>query len=112
MLPIPHDLNLESEQNLVQNPTFEARNFRTTLIYRILEVHILNRVQNDTRLVLHTNCTRQSRTGRTQMPFGHKEKNTATEPVAVFCSILPNTLVIRLGLEPRTPTLKVLCSTS
>ena len=55
MLPIPHDLNLESEQNLVQNPTFEARNFRTTLIYRILEVHILNRVQNDTRLVLHTN---------------------------------------------------------
>lgn len=32
------------------------------------------------------------------MPFGHKEKNTATEPVAVFCSILPNTLVIRLGL--------------
>ncbi len=95
MLPIPHDLNLESEQNLVQNPTFEARNFRTTLIYRILEVHILNRVQNDTRLVLHTNCTRQSRTGRTQMPFGHKEKNTATEPVAVFCSILPNTLVIR-----------------
>lgn len=32
------------------------------------------------------------------MPFGHKEKNTATEPVAVFCSILPNTSVIRLGL--------------
>lgn len=83
--------NLEFEQNLVQNPTFEARNFRTMLIYRMLEVHILNRVQNCTRLVLHTNCTRQSRTGRTQMPFGHKEKTLLLNQLqcfAVFCRIL------------------------
>lgn len=89
-MPILQDFNLESEQNLVQNPTFEARNFRTMLIYRILEVHILNRVQNGTRLVLHTNCTRQSRTGRTQMPFGHKEKTLLLSQLqcfAVFCRI-------------------------
>lgn len=91
-------LTLNLSKILFKTPLLRARNFRTMLIYRMLEVHILNRVQNCTRLVLHTNCTRQSRTGRTQMPFGHKEKNTATEPVAVFCSILPNTSVIRLGL--------------
>ena len=85
------NFNLEFEQNLVQNSTFEARNFRTMLIYRMLEVHILNRVQNCTRLVLHTNCTRQSRTGRTQMPFEHKEKTLLLNQLqcfAVFCRIL------------------------
>ena len=41
-----------------------------------------------------------------------ERKNTATGSVAVFCSVLPDTLVIRVGLEPTTPTLKVLCSTN
>ncbi len=42
------------------------------------------------RLVLHTNCTRQGRTGRTQMPFGHKEKTLLLNQLqcfAVFCRI-------------------------
>ena len=41
-----------------------------------------------------------------------KRKSTENQLISVLCGVLPNPFVIRLGLEPRTPTLKVLCSTS
>ena len=41
-----------------------------------------------------------------------KIKNAETVIVSAFCGVFHDTTVIRLGLEPRTPTLKVLCSTS
>ena len=41
-----------------------------------------------------------------------KEKASENQKISEAFVELMNPLVIRLGLEPRTPTLKVLCSTS
>ena len=45
----------------------------------------------------------------------HQKKNSYNtlilKELSVFCCLLAFLLVIQLGFEPRTPTLKVLCST-
>ncbi len=95
-----------------ESPTFETVNRRKAQKDRGLQLLHINREQNCSRRRLFTNCTPPYLTMFTILPDRGITKIAETVLVSAICSILPICSVIRLGLEPRTPTLKVLCSTS
>ena len=95
-----------------ESPTFKTANRRKTQKDRWLQIHLINREQNCSRRRLFTNCTLPYLTMFTILPDRGITKIAETVLVSAICGILPICSVIRLGLEPRTPTLKVLCSTS
>ena len=95
-----------------KSPTFETANRRKTQKDRGLQIRFINREQNCSRRRLFTNCTPPYLTMFTILPDRDITKIAETVLVSAICGILPICSVIRLGLEPRTPTLKVLCSTS
>ena len=95
-----------------ESPTFKTVNRRKTQKDRSLQIRLLNREQNCSRRRLFTNCTPPYLTMFTILPDRGITKIAETVLVSAICGILPICSVIRLGLEPRTPTLKVLCSTS
>ena len=59
-------------------------------------------------MCLFTNCTRLNLTMFTIQPDSGITKIAETVLVSAICGFLPICCVIRLGLEPRPPTLKVL----
>ncbi len=93
------------------NPTFKLTNRRKTQKDRGLQIRFINREQNCSRRRLFTNCTPPYLIMFTILPDRGITKIAETVLVSAICGILPIYSVIRLGLEPRTPTLKVLCST-
>ncbi len=95
-----------------ESPTFKTGNRRKTQKDRGLQIRLLNREQNCSRRRLFTNCTPPYLTMFTILPDRGITKIAETVLVSAICGILPICSVIRLGLEPRTPTLKVLCSTN
>ena len=95
-----------------KSPTFETANRRKTQKDRGLQIRFINREQNCSRRRLFTNCTPPYLTMFTILPDRGITKIAETVLVSAICGNLPFCSVIRLGLEPRTPTLKVLCSTS
>ena len=95
-----------------ESPTFKAANRRKTQKDRGLQIRLLNREQNCSRRRLFTNCTPLNPTMCVILPDRGITKIAETVLVSAICSILPFCSVIRVGLEPTTPTLKVLCSTS
>ena len=90
------------------NPTFKTVNRRKTQKVRELQIPLLNREQNCSRHGLFTNCTPLNPTMCVILPDRGITKIAETVLVSAICGILPFCSVIRLGLEPRTPTLKVL----
>ncbi len=95
-----------------ESPTFKTANRRKTQKIRWLQIPLGNREQNCSRFGLFTNCTPLNPTMCVILPDRDITKIAETVLVSAICGILPFCSVIRLGLEPRTPTLKVLCSTS
>ena len=95
-----------------ESPTFKTANRRKTQKVRELQTTPGNREQNCSRLWLFTNCTHLNPIMCVILPDRGITKIAETVLVSAICGILPFCSVIRLGLEPRTPTLKVLCSTS
>ena len=95
-----------------KSPTFETANRRKTQKDRGLQIRFINREQNCSRRRLFTNCTPPYLTMFTILPDRDITQIAETVLVSAICGILPICFVIRLGFEPRTPTLKVLCSTS
>ena len=95
-----------------ESPTFKTGNRIKTQKDRGLQIRFINREQNCSRHRLFTNCTPPYLTIFTILPDRGITKIAETVLVSAICGILPICSVIRLGLEPRTPTLKVLCSTS
>ena len=71
-----------------------------------------NRESFASRCVWLTQNSRSCAELRYIMPDRAKRKTLEIKWFSAFCGGSPYFLVIRLGLEPRTPTLKVLCSTS
>ncbi len=95
-----------------ESPTFKTVNRRKTQKIRELQITPGNREQNCSRHRLFTNCTPLNPTMCVILPDRGITKIAETVLVSAICGVLPFCSVIRLGLEPRTPTLKVLCSTS
>ncbi len=91
-----------------KSPSFKMANRRKTQKDRGLQIRFINREQNCSRRRLFTNCTPPYLIMFTILPDRGITKIAETVLVSAICGILPICSVIRLGLEPRTPTLKVL----